>query len=83
MNQPHCEQKWKLRRNEERHFVCYRLQKPRRKAVVEFRLIIGHDCLLKHLHRIDVAQSPFCTLYDFLEDMDADDIHLGQPLLAS
>ncbi|GFW72483.1 hypothetical protein TNCV_3797111 [Trichonephila clavipes] len=31
---------------------------PRRKAVAEFRLTTGHDCLLKHLHRIHVAQAP-------------------------
>ncbi|GFX73063.1 uncharacterized protein TNCV_1704651 [Trichonephila clavipes] len=46
----------------------------RRKAVAEFRLTTGHDCLLKHLHRIHVAQAPFCTLCDFREDMDADHI---------
>ncbi|GFT05133.1 uncharacterized protein TNCV_531761 [Trichonephila clavipes] len=47
---------------------------PRRKAVAKFRLTTGHDCLLKHLHRIHVAQGPFCTLCDFREDMDADPI---------
>ncbi|GFT42645.1 TD and POZ domain-containing protein 4 [Trichonephila clavipes] len=31
---------------------------PRRKAVAEFRLTTGHDCLLKHLHRIHVGR-PF------------------------
>ncbi|GFW98008.1 hypothetical protein TNCV_1806591 [Trichonephila clavipes] len=45
---------------------------PRRKAVAEFRLTSGHDYLLKQLHRIHVAQAPFCTLCDFREDMDAD-----------
>ncbi|GFW75221.1 hypothetical protein TNCV_449251 [Trichonephila clavipes] len=47
---------------------------PRRKEVDEFRLTTGHDCLLKHLHRIYVAHAPFCTLCDFREDMDADHI---------
>ncbi|GFU24570.1 hypothetical protein TNCV_2265151 [Trichonephila clavipes] len=46
----------------------------RRKAVAEFRLTTRHDCLLKHLHRIHVAQAPFFTLYDFREDIDADHI---------
>ncbi|GFV21826.1 uncharacterized protein TNCV_4525131 [Trichonephila clavipes] len=46
---------------------------PRRKAVAEFRLATGHDCLLKH-YRILVAQVPFCTLCDIWEDMDADHI---------
>ncbi|GFU63344.1 hypothetical protein TNCV_247141 [Trichonephila clavipes] len=44
---------------------------PRRKAVAAFRLATEHDCLLKHLHRIHVAQAPFCTLCDIWEDMDA------------
>ncbi|GFY00639.1 hypothetical protein TNCV_2140331 [Trichonephila clavipes] len=44
---------------------------PRRKAVVEFRLATGHDCLLKHFHRIHVAQAPFCTFCDIWEDIDA------------
>ncbi|GFV07252.1 hypothetical protein TNCV_1312501 [Trichonephila clavipes] len=45
---------------------------PRRKAVAEFRLTTVHDCLLKHLYRIQVAQAPFCMLCGFREDMDAD-----------
>ncbi|GFT19583.1 hypothetical protein TNCV_2534611 [Trichonephila clavipes] len=47
---------------------------PRCKAVAEFRLTTRHDCLLKHLHRIHVAHTSFCTLYDFREDMDANHI---------
>ncbi|GFY34220.1 putative transposable element [Trichonephila clavipes] len=39
---------------------------PRRKAAAEFRLAIGQDCLLKHLHRIHIAQAPFCTLYNLV-----------------
>jgi len=31
---------------------------PRRKAVAEFRLCIGHDCLGKHLHRIGIPPTP-------------------------
>ncbi|GFV35650.1 hypothetical protein TNCV_3769271 [Trichonephila clavipes] len=46
----------------------------RRKAVAEFRLTTGYDCLLKHLHRNHVARAPFCTFCDFPEDMDADHI---------
>ncbi|GFT60685.1 hypothetical protein TNCV_3584021 [Trichonephila clavipes] len=37
---------------------------PRRKPVAEFRLANGHDCLLKHLHRIHVAQALFYRLFD-------------------
>ncbi|GFV62846.1 hypothetical protein TNCV_2816031 [Trichonephila clavipes] len=40
----------------------------------ELRLTTRHDCLLKHLYRIHVAHAPFCTLCDFREDMDADNI---------
>ncbi|GFT59019.1 hypothetical protein TNCV_186191 [Trichonephila clavipes] len=43
-------------------------------VVSEFRLTTGHDCLLKHLYGIDVAQDSFCTLCDFREDVDADPI---------
>ncbi|GFV56073.1 hypothetical protein TNCV_2266591 [Trichonephila clavipes] len=48
--------------------------RPRRKAVVEFRLATGHDCLLKHLHRIHVVQAPFCTFRNIWEDLDVDHI---------
>ncbi|GFW87301.1 putative gag-pol polyprotein [Trichonephila clavipes] len=48
---------------------------PRCKAVAEFLMNTGPDCLPKHLHRIHAAQAPFCTLCDFREDMDADHIH--------
>ncbi|GFW26706.1 hypothetical protein TNCV_2850961 [Trichonephila clavipes] len=47
---------------------------PRRKAAAEFHLSTGHDCILKHLHRIHVAQAPFCTRCDIWEDTDADHI---------
>ncbi|GFV55181.1 hypothetical protein TNCV_1382021 [Trichonephila clavipes] len=57
--------------------------RPRRKAVAEFRLTTGHDCLLKHLHRIHVAQAPFCTLCDIWEDMDAEHIHRSPALKGS
>ncbi|GFX75157.1 RNase H domain-containing protein [Trichonephila clavipes] len=56
---------------------------PRRKAVAKFRLTTGHDCLLKHLHRIHVAQASFCTLCDFREGMDADHILRCPALRAS
>ncbi|GFY30931.1 hypothetical protein TNCV_1629051 [Trichonephila clavipes] len=48
---------------------------PRRKAVAELRLTTRHNCLLKHLHRIYVAQAHFCMICDFREDIDADHIH--------
>ncbi|GFV47795.1 hypothetical protein TNCV_3383251 [Trichonephila clavipes] len=47
---------------------------PKRRSVTEFRLATGHDCLLKHLYRIHVAQAPFYTLCDIWEYMDADHI---------
>ncbi|GFV49820.1 RNase H domain-containing protein [Trichonephila clavipes] len=56
---------------------------PRRKAVAEFRLTNGHDCLLKHLHKIYVAQAPFCTLCNFREDMVADHIRRCPALYGS
>ena len=31
---------------------------PRRKAVAEFRLCFGHDCLGTHLHRIGIRPDP-------------------------
>ncbi|GFX82648.1 RNase H domain-containing protein [Trichonephila clavipes] len=52
---------------------------PTHKAVAEFRLTTGHDCLLKHLHRIHIAQAPFCTLSDFRKDMDAAPFAAAQP----
>ncbi|GFV64450.1 hypothetical protein TNCV_4716251 [Trichonephila clavipes] len=48
---------------------------PRRKTVAEFCLATGHDCLLKHHHRIHVSQVPFCTLCGTWEDMDDNFIH--------
>ncbi|GFU99182.1 hypothetical protein TNCV_1228961 [Trichonephila clavipes] len=47
---------------------------PGSKAVAQFCLTTRHDCLLKHLYRIHVAQASFRTLCDFREDMDADHI---------
>lgn len=43
---------------------------PRKKSVAIFRLISGHDCLRKHLYRINVTPDSFCTLCDLKEDMD-------------
>ncbi|GFT30264.1 hypothetical protein TNCV_3467131 [Trichonephila clavipes] len=47
---------------------------PRHKVVAEFRLTTRHDYILNYLHRIHVAQAPFCTLCDSWEAMDADHI---------
>jgi len=33
---------------------------PRRKAVAEFRLCIGHDRLGTHLHRTGIRPDPYC-----------------------
>ena len=35
---------------------------PRRKAVAEFQLCVGHDCLGTHLHRIGIRPDPYCML---------------------
>ena len=49
---------------------------PRRKAVVEFRLCVGHDCLGAHLHRTGIRPDPYCMLCSLRESMG---IHpLGQ-----
>ena len=49
---------------------------PRRKAVAEFRLCVGHDCLGTHLHRIGIRPEPYCMLCSLREPMDRN--HLGQ-----
>jgi hypothetical protein len=49
---------------------------PRRKAVAEFRLCVGNDCLGTHLHRIGIRPDPFCMLCSLREPMDRN--HLGQ-----
>ncbi|KAJ4433864.1 hypothetical protein ANN_16177 [Periplaneta americana] len=43
---------------------------PRKSAVAMFRLITGHDCLSKHLHRIGVLNSPKCLLCTREDDME-------------
>jgi len=48
---------------------------PRRRAVAEFRLCVGHDCLGKHLHRTGIHPDPYCTLCSLHEPMDRN--HLG------
>lgn len=45
-------------------------QWPRKRSVAMFRLISGHDCLRKHLCRINVVPDPLCTLCDLHEEMD-------------
>jgi len=49
---------------------------PRRKAVAEFRLCVGHDCLGTHLHRIGIRPDLYCMLCSLREPMDRK--HLGQ-----
>ena len=48
---------------------------PRRRAVAEFRLCVGHDCLGTRLHRIGIRPDPYCTLCNLHEPMDRN--HLG------
>ena len=50
---------------------------PSRKAVAEFRMCIGRDCLGTHLHRNGIRRDPYCMLCSRLhETIDRD--HLGQ-----
>jgi hypothetical protein len=49
---------------------------PRGKAVAEFRLCVGHDCLGTHLHRIGIRPDSYCMLYNLREPMDRN--NLGQ-----
>jgi len=49
---------------------------PRRKAVAEFLLCFGHDCLGTHLQRIGIRPDPYCMLCSLREPMDRN--HLGQ-----
>lgn len=55
---------------------------PRMKAVAEFRLATGHDCLARHLHHINILNSPNCMLCNLQQPMDSD--HLRRcPALCS
>ena len=49
---------------------------PRRKAVAEFRLCVGHDCFGTHLQCIGICPDPYCMLCSLREPMDRN--HLGQ-----
>ena len=49
---------------------------PGRKAVAEFRLCVGHDCLGTHLHRTAIRPDPCCMLCSLREPTDRN--HLGQ-----
>ena len=49
---------------------------PRRKAVAEFRLCVGHDCLGTHLQRTGIRSDLYCMLCSFHEPMNRN--HLGQ-----
>ena len=43
---------------------------PRRKAVAEFRLCVGHDCSGTHLHRNGICPDPYCILCSLHETTD-------------
>jgi len=49
---------------------------PKRKAVAEFRLCVGHDSFGTHLHRIGIRPDPYCMLCSLREPIDWN--HLGQ-----
>jgi len=48
----------------------------KKKAVAEFRLCVGHDCLGTHLHCIGIRPDPYCMLCSLHETMDRN--HLGR-----
>ena len=49
---------------------------PRRKAVAEFRLCVGHDCLGTHLHRTAIRPDPYRMICSLREPVDRN--HPGQ-----
>ena len=49
---------------------------PRRKAVAEFRLCVGHDCLGTRRQRTGIRPDPNCMLCSLSEPMERN--HLGQ-----
>ena len=53
-----------------RRWIYFAPDCPRRKAVVEFRLCVGHDCLGTHLHRIGIRPNPYCMLCSLHETVD-------------
>jgi hypothetical protein len=54
-----------------RQEIASRPDWPRRKAVAEFRLCVGHDCLVgTHLHRIGIRPDPFFMLCNLREPME-------------
>ena len=42
---------------------------PRKSAVAMFRLVMGHDSLNKHFHKIGILPSPNCLLCSKEEEM--------------
>jgi len=49
---------------------------PRGKAVAEFRLCVGHECLGTHLQRTGIRPETYCMLCSLREPMERN--HLGQ-----
>jgi len=49
---------------------------PRRRAIADFRLCVGHDYLGTHLHRIGIRPDPYWMLCILHETMDRN--HLGR-----
>jgi hypothetical protein len=66
----------KLSRKSWKQEISKILDWPRRKAVAEFRLCVGHDRLGTRLHRFGICPDPYCTLCSFREPVDIN--HLGQ-----
>ncbi|KAJ4446278.1 hypothetical protein ANN_12973 [Periplaneta americana] len=49
---------------------------PRKSSVAAFRLATGHDFLAKHLHRIEIYQSPNCPLCNSNQEMDSEHLKI-------
>jgi len=58
------------------HLPDTTFERGRRKAVAEFRLYVGHDCLGTHLHCIGIRPDCYCMLCSLCEPTDKN--HLGQ-----
>ena len=55
-------------------------EEPRNSAVATFYLLTGHDCLAKHLHRIDILPSHYCVLCGMDFHMDKDNLVVCEAL---
>jgi hypothetical protein len=76
---PQCTQTWtktKIFQKPWKQEIAEIPEWPRRKAVAEFRLCVGHDCLGRHLHCNGIRPESPSTLCSFHQPMDRN--HLEQ-----